>query len=65
MHLTVDANQSYSVKDAIDALNRMAEFDIDLAEQPVAAADLKGLKRVTDSVPVTIEADESASSVAA
>ena len=64
VHLTVDANQSYSVKDAIAALNRMAEFDIDLAEQPVAAADLAGLKRVTESVPVSIEADESADSVA-
>src|SRR5882724_7833153 len=64
VHLTIDANQSYSVKDAIAALNRMAEFDIDLAEQPVAAGDLKGLKLVTDSVPVTVEADESADSVA-
>jgi len=62
--LTVDANQSYPVDDAIEALNRMAEFDIDLAEQPVAAADHEGLKRVTDNVPVTVEADESASSVA-
>ena len=62
--LTVDANQSYSVEDAIEALNRMAEFGIDIAEQPVAAADHEGLKRVTDSVPVTVEADESASSVA-
>ena len=50
MRLTVDANQSYSVEDAIEALNRMAEFDIDIAEQPVAAADHEGLKRVTDSV---------------
>ena len=64
VRLTVDANQSYSVEDAIEALNRMAEFGIDIAEQPVAAADHEGLKRVTDSVPVTVEADESASSVA-
>jgi L-alanine-DL-glutamate epimerase-like enolase superfamily enzyme len=60
VHLTIDANQSYDVKDAIRALNRMAEFDIDLAEQPVAIDDLVGLKLVTDSVPVTVEADESA-----
>jgi L-alanine-DL-glutamate epimerase-like enolase superfamily enzyme len=64
VHLTIDANQSYSVKDAIAALNRMAEFDIDLAEQPVAAGDLKGLKLVTDSVAVTVEADEAAASIA-
>src|SRR5258705_2884203 len=64
VHLTIDANQSYSVKDAIAALNRMAEFDIDLAEQPVAAGDLKGLRLVTDSVAVTVEADEAAASLA-
>jgi L-alanine-DL-glutamate epimerase-like enolase superfamily enzyme len=60
VHLTVDANQSWSVKNAISALNQMAEHRIDLAEQPVAANDFTGLKLVTDSVPVTIEADESA-----
>jgi len=64
IHLTIDANQSYSVKDAIAALNAMAEFNIDLAEQPVAAGDLKGLKLVTNSVPVAVEADEAAASLA-
>lgn len=64
VHLTIDANQSYSVKDAIAALTLMTEFGIDLAEQPVAARDFNGLKAVTESVPVTIEADESAASLA-
>jgi len=63
VHLTIDANQSYEVKDAIRALTRMAEYDIDLAEQPVAIDDLAGMKLVTDSVPVTVEADESAGSL--
>ncbi|MEK9684584.1 MAG: enolase C-terminal domain-like protein [Rhodospirillaceae bacterium] len=62
-HLTIDANQSYSTKDAILALNRMSEYDIDLVEQPVGIHDLKGLKLVTDSVPITVEADESAGSL--
>src|SRR5262249_11134285 len=62
--LTVDANQSYSVKDAITALNRMADLDIDLAEQPIAKADVQGLKQVTDNVPIPVEADEAAGSVA-
>jgi L-alanine-DL-glutamate epimerase-like enolase superfamily enzyme len=64
VRLTIDANQSYSVDDAIEALNQMAEFLIDIAEQPVDARDHEGLKRVTNSVPMTVEADESASSVA-
>lgn len=63
VHLTIDANQSYSPKDAIRALNRMAEHRIDLVEQPVAADDLAGLELVTRSVPVTVEADEAAGSL--
>jgi L-alanine-DL-glutamate epimerase-like enolase superfamily enzyme len=62
-HLTIDANQSYAVKDAIRALNLMAPFNIDLAEQPVAVKDLVGLKAVTQAVPITIEADEAAYSL--
>jgi L-alanine-DL-glutamate epimerase-like enolase superfamily enzyme len=41
----------------------MVKHGIALVEQPVKAQDLKGLKLVTDSVPVNIEADESAMSV--
>jgi L-alanine-DL-glutamate epimerase-like enolase superfamily enzyme len=59
-HLTIDANQSYSPKNAIAAINRMAEFGLDLVEQPVSKTDLKGLALVTRSVPVTVEADEAA-----
>ena len=59
-HLTIDANQSYWPKDAIYAINRMAEFGLDLVEQPVPRHDLKGLELVTRSVPVTVEADEGA-----
>jgi L-alanine-DL-glutamate epimerase-like enolase superfamily enzyme len=63
IHLTIDANQSYAPKDAISALNRMAEHRIDLVEQPVPADDVAGLALVTRSVPVTVEADEAAGSL--
>ena len=63
LHLTVDANQSYNVKDAIRALNKMADYNIDLAEQPVPSNDLIGLKAVTRAVPITVEADEAAYSL--
>jgi L-alanine-DL-glutamate epimerase-like enolase superfamily enzyme len=63
VHLTIDANQSYAPKDAIRALNRMAEHRIDLVEQPVSADDFEGLALVTRSVPVTVEADEAAGSL--
>jgi L-alanine-DL-glutamate epimerase-like enolase superfamily enzyme len=62
-NLTIDANQSYSPKSAIQAINRMVEFKIDLAEQPVPLGDLRGLKLVTDSVSIVVEADEAAYSL--
>ena len=63
VHLTIDANQSYTPKDAIAALTRMADYNIDLAEQPVSADDFEGLKLVTQTVPITVEADEAAGSL--
>jgi L-alanine-DL-glutamate epimerase-like enolase superfamily enzyme len=64
IHLTIDANQSYSVKNAIVAINRMEPFNIDLVEQPVPVADFEGLSLVTRAVAVTVEADEAAGSLA-
>jgi len=63
VHLTIDANQFYTPKDAITALNRMADYRIDLVEQPVNADDFEGLALVTRTVPVTVEADEAAGSL--
>ena len=42
VHLTIDANQSYSTKDAITALNRMAEYRIDLVRAAGACRRLRG-----------------------
>src|SRR5436309_5258375 len=63
VHLTIDANQSYTPKAAITAINRMAEHRLDLVEQPVSRRDLNGLALVTRSVPVVVEADEGAGTV--
>ncbi len=62
-HLTIDANQAYTVKDAVTAISRMSEFGLDLAEQPVHVDDREGLALVTKMVPVTVEADEAAGSL--
>lgn len=59
-HLTIDANQSYSPKEAILAIERMARYRVDLFEQPVHRFDLKGLALVTRESPALIEADEAA-----
>jgi len=61
--ITADANQGYSVKQAINTLNKIARYDIEFVEQPVAADNLEGLKEVHDAVEVPIMADECACSV--
>jgi L-alanine-DL-glutamate epimerase-like enolase superfamily enzyme len=63
--ITLDPNQSYNAKGIIAAFRRMESHAVSLIEQPVPAADLAGLKLVTETLPVPIEADESADSVAA
>lgn len=59
--LRADANQGYTVKQAV-RLCRLAERDqvgLELLEQPVAGGDLQGLAAVRRAVDVPIEADES------
>lgn len=63
VHLTVDANQQYSPKLAIDTLKRMYDYGVELCEQPVRADDWEGLAAVTRSVDCMVEAHESAQSV--
>lgn len=58
--IRLDANQGWKPKEAITAIRRMEDLDlnIELVEQPVKAFDLEGLKKVTDSVDTLIMADE-------
>ena len=57
--LRVDCNQAYTRKEAIRVLNRIADYDIELAEQPVAWYDLEGMGIVAQSVPMPVMAHES------
>ena len=63
--LTVDANQSYSAKEAVVFANAIREFDVQVFEQPVPQRDLEGLKWVRFNSDMTIEADEAADSLEA
>lgn len=60
IHLTVDANQMYAPKLAIDTLKRMQVYGVELCEQPVGADDWEGLAAVTRAVDCIVEAHESA-----
>jgi L-alanine-DL-glutamate epimerase-like enolase superfamily enzyme len=56
--LRVDANQAWTVGEAVRELNALAEFDLDLAEQPIHWADLDGLARVRAAVPMPVAVDQ-------
>ena len=60
VRLTIDPNQSYSAKQMMRAYAQMERHDLSLIEQPVPADDWAGLALLTRSLPVDIEADESA-----
>ncbi len=57
--LRVDANAGWTPKEAVRQIAALAEYGIELVEQPVAAADLEGLRFVRERPPLPIFADES------
>ncbi|MBU6080082.1 MULTISPECIES: mandelate racemase/muconate lactonizing enzyme family protein [Allobacillus] len=58
--IRLDANQGWSVKEAIFAIRKMEDLNlnIELVEQPVKYHDLEGLKQVTEHTETPIMADE-------
>lgn len=63
--LRADANQGYTVKEAIQLCRRAETLGVglELLEQPVAAWDLDGMAEVRRAVDTMIEADEAAYSI--
>lgn len=59
--LRLDANQGWTAKQAVYALNTLedAGVKLELVEQPVKARDLEGMRYVTERVHTPIMADES------
>jgi L-alanine-DL-glutamate epimerase-like enolase superfamily enzyme len=64
IRLTVDPNMSYAAKDAVAFVQRVAEYNVDMIEQPVREFDLEGLAEIKRGVSIAVEADESAFSPA-
>jgi len=58
LNLRIDANQGWSVPQAIEALRKMEKYRVQLVEQPVAASDVDGLKAVRAASPIPVMADE-------
>jgi len=57
--IRIDANQGWTVCQAIEVLKRLERFDIELAEQPVTADDIKGLAKIRKNSSIPVMADES------
>ncbi len=65
VQLRLDANGAWSVDQAITTIEALEEFRLEFVEQPVAAGDLEGMRRVRQAVRTPIAADESITSLAA
>ncbi|MEM0343086.1 MAG: dipeptide epimerase [Thermoplasmata archaeon] len=63
IELRVDANQGYSVEQAIRFCKEMEALKVAVVEQPVRADDYSGLKKVTEAVDIPVMADECVKSV--
>ena len=57
--LLIDANQAWSESETLAFIEAVADLDVALIEQPVPAAELDALARITAVSPVPILADES------
>lgn len=57
--LRVDANQGYTVREAIEVLDKIEKYEIEFIEQPVKAWDIIGMRTVRKSSSIPIMADES------
>jgi o-succinylbenzoate synthase len=63
VQIRLDANQAWSVDEAIAQIRRYEPLGIEYVEQPVAARDLEGMAKVKRSVGIAIAADEAITSI--
>jgi L-alanine-DL-glutamate epimerase-like enolase superfamily enzyme len=61
--IRVDPNAAWAADDAPGRIAELVRFDLEFVEQPIAPADLEGLRRVHRASPVPIVADEAAVSL--
>lgn len=57
--LRIDANQGWSVSEAIETLQAMQSFNIEHCEEPIPRWDFMNLRQVKEASPIPIMADES------
>jgi L-Ala-D/L-Glu epimerase len=57
--MRLDANQAWDEITAINILTALAEYEIEVCEQPLPYWNIEGLKRLRERSPIAIMADES------
>lgn len=63
--LRLDANGAWTAEEAVLAIRSLAEFELELVEQPLSPGDPEGLAWVRAAAGVPIAADEDVTSIAA
>jgi L-Ala-D/L-Glu epimerase / N-acetyl-D-glutamate racemase len=58
--IRVDPNAAWTADEAPARIASLVPFDIEFVEQPIAPDDIEGLRRIHDSSPLPIVADEAA-----
>lgn len=61
--LFIDANAAWQPDEAIQRLQALLPYDLELVEQPVPRADIAGMGRVQERLDVPVVADESVQSL--
>ena len=64
IQIRIDANQAWSVTEAITNLKKLELLQIEYVEQPIAAANLSGMAEVRRSQSILVAADESVNNIA-
>jgi L-alanine-DL-glutamate epimerase-like enolase superfamily enzyme len=59
--IRIDANEGWTVDQAIQSLRELEAFDIELCEQPIPRNRLDELRRVTEATSIPVFADEDVS----
>jgi L-alanine-DL-glutamate epimerase-like enolase superfamily enzyme len=59
IQIRIDANQGWTPKQAIEALNKIEKFNVQFVEQPVPPENIKDLIKVRKNSPIPVMADES------
>jgi L-Ala-D/L-Glu epimerase len=57
--MRLDANQAWDEITAINILDALAEYEIEVCEQPLPSWNIEGMKRLRTRSPIAIMADES------